>query len=304
MKLYIIGNGFDLNHNLKTSYWNYRGFLLRKHPDIIGAFESSQYLEASYCTPDTRWTNLEFNLKISVEECMEYLSTNFYPDMNSERTPGWDDINLEVDNIFSFFSSFTNDCFYEWIGEVGIPHQSYIRTDVDRSAFFVTFNYTKTLEDLYQIPNNNILHIHGSVDDYSTIQFGTPDNHPGMVSQLLENIYSKDDFYNVTFAPAIRNLSGFANIAYKNLNNNYNKLSMFLYSMGRTDEIVIMGHSYLGIDEPYYRDILVPAFINLKWTIYVFDEEDLFLANQFIFKYGLRNVRLICWNGKTLFSSV
>lgn len=27
--LLIIGNGFDLHHNMKTKYWDYREFLLK-----------------------------------------------------------------------------------------------------------------------------------------------------------------------------------------------------------------------------------------------------------------------------------
>ena len=32
-------------------------------------------------------------------------------------------------------------------------------------SVFFTFNYTKTLENLYNIPSSNIIHIHGCVED-------------------------------------------------------------------------------------------------------------------------------------------
>lgn len=37
--LYIIGNGFDKAHGLKTSYWNFREFLEEKHPRFLYKFE-------------------------------------------------------------------------------------------------------------------------------------------------------------------------------------------------------------------------------------------------------------------------
>lgn len=38
-KLVIIGNGFDIAHNLKTSYWDFREFLKKEHEQFLYAFE-------------------------------------------------------------------------------------------------------------------------------------------------------------------------------------------------------------------------------------------------------------------------
>lgn len=111
MKLYIIGNGFDLNHGMKTSYWNYREFLTQKHSAIIRGYENSPYLRAYNYNSDSRWSDLESYLRIEFEECMSDLSGNYCPDMNSERTPGWDDIAIEVDNNFSFWNCLLESIF-------------------------------------------------------------------------------------------------------------------------------------------------------------------------------------------------
>ena len=39
MKLYIIGNGFDLAHELPTSYWDFRSFLKLAPPAFLEAIE-------------------------------------------------------------------------------------------------------------------------------------------------------------------------------------------------------------------------------------------------------------------------
>ena len=43
MKLFIIGNGFDLAHGLKTSFYDFRSFLLNAHPDFLSQFEDNYY---------------------------------------------------------------------------------------------------------------------------------------------------------------------------------------------------------------------------------------------------------------------
>ena len=43
MKLYLIGNGFDLHHGLETSYYHYKKYLLSKSKSIVVEFESFEY---------------------------------------------------------------------------------------------------------------------------------------------------------------------------------------------------------------------------------------------------------------------
>ncbi|MEL2356136.1 AbiH family protein, partial [Klebsiella pneumoniae] len=38
---------------------------------------------------------------------------------------------------------------------------SYIPS-INRDSYFFTFNYTNTLQDIYGVPDENILHIHGN----------------------------------------------------------------------------------------------------------------------------------------------
>ena len=38
-RMLIVGNGFDLEHGLKTAYWNFREYLEENHLDFLIAFE-------------------------------------------------------------------------------------------------------------------------------------------------------------------------------------------------------------------------------------------------------------------------
>ena len=44
MKLYIIGNGFDIAHGLPTQYWDFRKYLEKVDYDFLRAFEMHYYI--------------------------------------------------------------------------------------------------------------------------------------------------------------------------------------------------------------------------------------------------------------------
>ncbi|WP_206460546.1 AbiH family protein [Anaerovorax sp. IOR16] len=41
MNLFVIGNGFDKAHSLKTDYINFRDFLYETDPDFLSSFEEA-----------------------------------------------------------------------------------------------------------------------------------------------------------------------------------------------------------------------------------------------------------------------
>ena len=44
MKLFIIGNGFDIGHGLPTQYWDFRTYLENVYPDFLYVFEEHYYI--------------------------------------------------------------------------------------------------------------------------------------------------------------------------------------------------------------------------------------------------------------------
>lgn len=146
MKLYIVGNGFDLNHGRKTSYWDYRNHLLEKYPDLVNKFDTMEHTRGAEVDMNSRWSDLENALWLDYDSAFSEITDNYYPDLSSERTPGWDDIGIEVNNRYGFIKKFTRDCFYEWIWN---EDQEFIDNNFKRHVFcsdsyFVTFNYKNT----------------------------------------------------------------------------------------------------------------------------------------------------------------
>lgn len=65
MKLFIIGNGFDIGHGLATQYWNFRTYLEKMYPEFLYAFEEHYYIYPKMSDArkaELLWNELETNL--------------------------------------------------------------------------------------------------------------------------------------------------------------------------------------------------------------------------------------------------
>lgn len=69
------------------------------------------------------------------------------------------------------------EIFARWISTIDVKNAE-VKKDFenllieDENNFFITFNYTKTLEEIYGINENYICHIHGYIDEDSNILVG------------------------------------------------------------------------------------------------------------------------------------
>ncbi len=297
MRLYIIGNGFDLNHGLPTSYWHYRDYLCQNNPRLVRDYECGAYFRAAEGRPDTQWNDLENGLVLFYEDAFEKIVPAYYPDMNSERTPGWDDINVEIENRFSFLRSFTGEYFYRWISDFEHNYSNvFPKYELSPEDVYVTFNYTRTLERVYGIPERRVFHVHGTIGRPESIQFGNPSNNPDDLHADLKGTYANDEFYNVVIEPAIASMAKFAGDTYKNISSNVSDLSRFLGTFIGIDEVIVMGHTLGGVDYPYYRDVFVPYYKNAFWSIFVYDQAAEDEANGFIDTYQIARFQFEKWH--------
>ncbi len=329
MKLYIIGNGFDRHHNMPTSYYDYKLFLNNYHPEAIKEFESFEYIKG-YDNDDIYWTDLEESLSLDADSLLNDFVNEYYPDVTSDTDYTWDEMRVELETITRFIYNFTGVYFITWIQS--IDPTKYIvdkNLDLDSNGLFITFNYTSTLESLYQIPSENILHIHGKSNDdlaskiiasnsyhpaktleeaeiidpipippinnhsvHSVIQFGSTQNDPAIIGETLQNKYTNDDFHGASISQGVNEIIKYCYASYKNLDANYSLLKDFI-SNNPISEIIILGHSFDGIDEPYYSDVIIPALKDKKWVFYIHDNNENYLS--FVKKYNIKNHTCITW---------
>ena len=326
MKLYICGNGFDIHNGFETKYISYRNYF-DKYPfdshyiDIVKHIENCPYIEFQSANS---WSDAEKNLKIDYRKyfndyCELYNKPRVKPGSFKFEKSNKPDGMKFLNDIYSF----TGECFYYWLKhtydkhlKINTPYPkdlSYLKNNCN--DIFITFNYTTTLEDIYKIPSDNILYIHGCIknineenlcinyiDSYGSkvreiksalvrdLQFGSADNNPDKIIQELQTFDIKPNNCMFSCKNIIDKIITYCKWSYKDIPNNYKKINNFVENK-HIEEIIIIGHSIMGIDNPYYSNVFVPRFKNCKWTFYYYKDKK--NIDKFIEKYSLNNCNYI-----------
>lgn len=330
--LFIIGNGFDRYHGLPTSYDDYRKFLLQLSCSNAGLlprgsrdldFDKFPYFADPECG---RWSAVEEALEIDYRSLINDALDAGYPKITDDN-PGWNDAEIDIESQSKFIFDFTGEQFVQWLKSIEVEVAK-PKVAFPKSAAFVTFNYTDTLETIYGVSGCDILHIHGSIKEFDpdlwlaedvispsellpvdgfeaatiiqnradinhdevapSIQFGNPNNNPGKVRDVLEREYGDDEFYGAVIEPCVKLAAKYANAAYKDLTGNFAKLLSFLNGKD-IDKVVVFGHSFDGIDEPYYSEVFIPKFRHLPWVFTSYSEDDCRRANDFCLRLGIND---------------
>lgn len=155
-KLYIIGNGFDLAHGMPTKF----------DPDfknIACKNELYDFWEMYTIYGDEIWSDFENLLAHPDFNNLEEIFYGYEPDYLSDRESDRDGIILqaEVNGNLQYELEMFADNAEKSLNEVDIKPE--VKKIVSLSGLYITFNYTHTLEKIYQIPESQILHIHGEV---------------------------------------------------------------------------------------------------------------------------------------------
>ncbi len=182
--LFIIGNGFDLDHGMQTSYSDFREFLLTKYnisEDII----SNAICEIPYPTlyPNGEEKYIDQEVVKTIIQILDATEGYFWNDI--ETSLGnldyaiFLDLYAHTQNKYGHQYFVNEDCakylaqslyfigdfFQEWVLSIKIKENLDLNFEniIDKEKdFFLTFNYTKTLEKLYK--PQNICHIHGTAE--------------------------------------------------------------------------------------------------------------------------------------------
>lgn len=138
------------------------------------------------------------------------------------------------------------------------------------------------------------MHIHGTIDDYDNIQFGSPDNDPDQCEREIEVKFSDYEFYAASIEYAVMELSYTLKTVYKDQQSNYNSAINFLDSKV-FDELIIMGHSFWGVDFPYYKDVIAPLLSDCKWTVFCYTDSDVYYATKALNQLGVDDYCIKKW---------
>lgn len=203
--LFIIGNGFDRAHGLPTSYSDFREWLLEEYcqkdergynigyslpeptlyPDgeiVFNENDNVQFFIHYFDSLDEpEWNNFEsslgrFNFDSYIDE-FEFLDKDGDEDL-WEKDVMISSISQDLSTLVIKIKKF----FSEWIFQIDISEaeQKYNISQLFNQSprsYFLTANYTSTLEEIYNIPINNICHIHGTPEEEIIVGHGEKEDN-------------------------------------------------------------------------------------------------------------------------------
>lgn len=164
--LYVIGNGFDIHHGIKSSYCCYMEWLKEKHRDD---YQKVINFYGDEVEKHEWWNEFEKNLGyFDIRGKVENWSFRNQPtERQLEKMRAIDTMGgaWEAQVNIGGITSILKDCFHEWIDSLNNA-LSVNKIVIDsQNAYFITFNYSLTLENVYKVPSDQILHIHGCLND-------------------------------------------------------------------------------------------------------------------------------------------
>ena len=257
--LYIIGNGFDLAHGMKTSYEDFHQWLLDNgESSAVNRIES---LYPNMKNNEGRWCDVESAFgSITLEEAIYY-------DRYFQECP--DEINCEgsshkayrcgdnLRNVVDILPCLLRD----WVASISTEDVS-PRFEIIKDAKFLTFNYTHTLEDVYQIEADNILHIHETIIENRPLVVGYGE------SRFEDDEYVPDD--DAIDVVLIKNLLSHCRKPVDAILKEPIPKKWF-ESLGEIESVIVYGHSCSMVDKPYFETVADNIKANASWTFNVHD---------------------------------
>lgn len=277
-RLYVIGNGFDIHHGVESKYWDFKKWMQKTHKDssLIGL------MDTFFSNNREFWGDIENALgEYDEGEITDYCEPNNPKDFKYDHPGQWQDgVEGGIPWVFGQTMDQFRSVFEEWVRSIDI---SGIETDlyIPQNAKYLTFNYTETLEQGYDIPKQNILHIHGSrlnPNDEFVLGHG---NYRDEEAPLLDEIILLP--YQNAYSSVIRIM----NVWKKSPKNFIEKNRAFFQSLSACKGVCIMGLSYNSIDVPYLDEIAANVAPDCKWLLYYYSEEDKKRAEEFAKDKGL-----------------
>ena len=280
--LYIIGNGFELYHGQKSKYLDFKKHLKDTNPELLNSLE--EYFDAP-----NLWSDFEENLEYLdtekiVDRCIKYLEPYSADD--------WEEsynyiFQQEINKIINLLTSDLKKSFTKWIINLKLPPDAIEKKiQIKDNSVFMNFNYTDTLEKIYNIQNRKIFYIHNKVvDNNSTLILGHS-RVPKEKKTVNESKVVEDNDIRVIEGNQI--LDSFFKETYKSIEIIIAENIEYFNSLSEITEIYVLGHSLSVVDIKYFEEIVKKINIkDAKWIISYFNNKDLYHHKKVMIKLGI-----------------
>ena len=308
MKLFILGNGFDIAHQLNSKYSDFKNFLEKYNPEIIKSDMPNPAIRLKngklYCERKNA-ANIIWHL---IDNAERHLINDIYSEniewKHIEESMGKLDYTECFDNYFGSWN-YEDDCpkyawehslenqyrslqiaaavlqipyfFNTWVNQIDITDTKK-KTDFDKLVsnedFFITFNYTDVLESVYHY--ENIWHIHGQKGNKKLI-FG----HGNLD-------FDYEDYEKILYGSASV-LNNIHDALFKDVEAIISKNSSLWKKLREVTSIYTYGFSYSDVDLPYIAKIIESCPLCQEWYIEKYPgEKEIKKYINFITKFGYK----------------
>lgn len=274
--LYVVGNGFDIYHGLSTGYQFFYKYLSQNQKELVDDLKKYFF---SMEEDEKLWSSLEenlenFNWKSFLDDNCNVQSDDENFELNS--TYGLeDDINEQSQKLIESI----REAFESWIENIDIELVEK-KLHLEKNSFFINFNYTLLLENIYQIHQDKIVHIHGDIEN-KQIVFG----HNKVLDEDSE-IDKNGDSNRTLFSDSESAAKQAFHAFYKPVGNIIEANKHHFENFNTVNKIIILGHSLNKIDIPYFKEILIHTN-NAKWEVSYHEHKEEMEHLQKLLKIGI-----------------
>lgn len=280
--LYIIGNGFDIAHGIDSRYSDFERYVRQQ-----GKKNLVTLMDVFFSNKRDLWGDIEKALgEYDENSVLDFCR----PDEEFDIDHSLRDSAIIEDSPDAIFKPTLAD-FYEifddWVEGIDISKARQIFS-FSKSDLFFTFNYTDTLETIYQIPQSQVLHIHGS-------RILKGDKYILGHNNYRDPLEAFDDESEMLFEQnAYEKIITWMNGYVKNTHSIIAGHKSFFSKLTNIGKIVTIGHSFYEVDWPYMEEIVKVTGQNTEWEFHYHSfNNDLPRMKSFVSQVGLNKVKYV-----------
>ena len=261
----IVGNGFDVNHGLPSSYANFKEWLKKNDINLF------DFLNTYIDVKGNWWNDFERSLS-------EFDIPKLIRETPLEKSPRDSKLPPSFSHPASWRLDSVRDAislkFTEWVKTLdGVEINKKI--DLPEACLYISFNYTDTLERVYGIEENKIVYIHGKASRGDKLIYGHGKSQFELEYDVMKkyNLHRSDDFFTAgSFGDSESELTSRVSYwqKYIQLGLYYNVLRP---AVSGASNVCVYGLSFSKVDFPYLQWI-VEKNPNLKWRVSWHSEND------------------------------
>ena len=300
--LYIVGNGFDQHHNIQCSFLNFMEWIKKNDASLF--IKITQVYNNAW--EHNWWRDFENSLaQLNISYYTNKKGNLYDPEYIEEKT---ELTSRKVIEEFDSIKESLRQDFQEWLSDVyeNSPKDKKIQFPSEGSIF-LTFNYTKTLEDIYGIDAKRIYHIHGVIDDKDSMVVGHGLGEEELNDMLKSQEPRIGEVWNKKLnrmtrlqivTPKHKELAALSSLESivslkKDVGGCKEKNQQFFNEILDVERIYVYGFSFSSIDMPYLEKIIRLTKPETHWVISWYSQDDKRRIMDFVIRYDIHNFTLI-----------